>query len=219
MDFNGFSPQTIDFLWGIRFNNNREWFQAHKEEYQRVLYEPMKALAAQVGQPFAAIPQLRVKLSRIYRDMRMHPPTPYKETLWFCVRRESGPWLEQPCLFFELSPESYRYGFLLYHLKAASAEALRGRLLENADAFLAAVERAERVTELKLWGDTYARPKPCADARLAPYFRLKNYMAYVDRPADALLFSPELAQEVQRVLLAWHPVAELLTPPEEGPRF
>ena len=28
--FNGFTPAAIDFLWGIRFNNNRDWFQEHK---------------------------------------------------------------------------------------------------------------------------------------------------------------------------------------------
>ena len=27
--FEGFYPETIDFLWGIRMNNNRDWFTAH----------------------------------------------------------------------------------------------------------------------------------------------------------------------------------------------
>ena len=36
-EFKGFYPETIDFLWGIRFNNNREWFTEHKEEYQKYL--------------------------------------------------------------------------------------------------------------------------------------------------------------------------------------
>ena len=27
--FQGFTPETIDFLWGIRMNNNREWFLEH----------------------------------------------------------------------------------------------------------------------------------------------------------------------------------------------
>ena len=30
--FEGFSPETVDFLWGIRLNNNREWFLAHKKD-------------------------------------------------------------------------------------------------------------------------------------------------------------------------------------------
>ena len=28
--FTGFTPETLDFLWGIRMNNNRDWFMANK---------------------------------------------------------------------------------------------------------------------------------------------------------------------------------------------
>ena len=31
--FEGFSGATVDFMWGIRFNNEKSWFEAHKEEY------------------------------------------------------------------------------------------------------------------------------------------------------------------------------------------
>ena len=50
--FEGFSPETFDFLWGIRMNNNREWFLAHKKQYVDTLYEPMKALGKALFQPF-----------------------------------------------------------------------------------------------------------------------------------------------------------------------
>ena len=49
--FTGFTPETIDFLWGIRMNNNRDWFQAHKKEYVTFLYEPMKALGKEPKLP------------------------------------------------------------------------------------------------------------------------------------------------------------------------
>ena len=86
--FQGFSPETIDFLWGLRFNNNREWFSEHKQIYQSKLYTPMKELAAAVEVPFLGIDGMRMHVSRIYRDMRMHPPTPYKESLWICIRQD-----------------------------------------------------------------------------------------------------------------------------------
>ena len=105
MSFTGFYPETIDFLWGIRLNNNREWFEAHKADYQRFLWEPMKALAADVEAAFTGIEGLRMRVSRIYRDMRMHPPVPYKETSWMCLRHDGTSWLEHPCLFFELTSE------------------------------------------------------------------------------------------------------------------
>ena len=35
--FTGFTPATIDFMWNIRFYNERAWFEQHKEEYRQVL--------------------------------------------------------------------------------------------------------------------------------------------------------------------------------------
>ena len=70
--FSGFTPETIDFLWGIRMNNNREWFQEHKKQYVDTLYEPMKALGAYLFQPFLDKPGTLLKVSRIYRDARLH---------------------------------------------------------------------------------------------------------------------------------------------------
>ena len=40
--FQGFSQGAVDFLWGIRFNNERSWFQAHKEEYLTLVDRPMR---------------------------------------------------------------------------------------------------------------------------------------------------------------------------------
>ena len=45
--FTGFTDATVDFLWGIRFNNERPWFEAHKETYLSELYRPMKDLGAE----------------------------------------------------------------------------------------------------------------------------------------------------------------------------
>ncbi len=45
--FQGFSQGAIDFLWGIRFNNERGWFLAHKEEFLTLVDAPMRELAAQ----------------------------------------------------------------------------------------------------------------------------------------------------------------------------
>ena len=50
--FEGFTPETVDFLWGIRLNNERGWFLEHKDQYDRALYGPMKALSQQVFAAF-----------------------------------------------------------------------------------------------------------------------------------------------------------------------
>ena len=205
-EFKGFYPETIDFLWGIRFNNNREWFAEHKEEYQKYLFEPMKALAASVGEAFMGEDGTKLHLSRIYRDMRMHPTTFYKESLWFCIRRPGASWLEQPGLCFEIRPEGYRFGFLLIHPKAATMELLRIKMADHSEEFLKIVKQAEKESGLKLTGDTYARQKPCPKEELKPYFSMKNFFAMADFEPDDLLYSPELADKVRKTLLAWKPL-------------
>ncbi len=133
--FNGFSPETMDFLWGIRMNNERSWFLAHKNAYTQFLYEPMKALGNEIFQPFQSVPGLELKVSRIYRDARMHPATPYKESLWICIRRHVTVWSQHPALFFELRPEGASYGFLLWQPRPDAMERFRQDLSANPHGF------------------------------------------------------------------------------------
>ncbi|MBQ7255955.1 MAG: DUF2461 domain-containing protein [Oscillospiraceae bacterium] len=206
--FEGFSPETIDFLWGLRMNNNREWFQAHKQQYLDTLYTPMKELAKEISEPFIEIPGFVCKTSRIYRDMRMHPPTPYKESLWTCLRQDGTFWLQEPCLFFEIKPEGYSYGFLFWQPTVEMMNAMRADMAARPDAFLERIRKAERGSKVKVSGTAYKRPKPCADPRLAPYYSLRNLYAIKECPADETMFSPELAKTVRKAFEALYPLCE-----------
>lgn len=205
--FHGFSPETIDFLWGIRLNNNRTWFEEHKRDYQNYLYEPMKALGAEVFAAFRDVPNMAYKVSRIYKDARMHPPTPYKESLWLSMRPDNLPWSEQPTLYFEITPEGYSYGFVLWKPKTDALERGRKLMASNPDGFLKLVKKAEKETGLKLTGEAFKRKKPC-DPKLEPFYNLKGFIMDVDRAPDDLLFSPELAKEVTDTLKALYPLYE-----------
>ena len=44
--FQGYTQGTIDFLWGLKLNNERAWFQAHKEEFLALVDRPTRELAA-----------------------------------------------------------------------------------------------------------------------------------------------------------------------------
>ena len=41
--FQGFTQQTFEFMWNLRFNNEKSWFEAHKDEYRTVLAQPMSS--------------------------------------------------------------------------------------------------------------------------------------------------------------------------------
>lgn len=206
--FTGFSPETIDFLWGIRMNNNREWFMEHKQDYTSTLYEPMKALAEEISKPFVNIPGFICKTSRIYRDMRIPHDTPYKESLWICIRRDSTWWQQEPSLFFELTPDSYSYGFLFYAPTIPMMNAMRKDMAEHPDEFLQLVESVQKKSGIKLTGDRYKRPKPCPVSRVADYYSFKNLLAIKEMPIDDKLFTPDLAKKVRKSLKALYPLCQ-----------
>jgi len=206
--FQGFTPETIDFLWGIRMNNNREWFQEHKQQYVDTLYEPMKALAAEISVPFLDIPGFLCKTSRIYRDMRIPHDTPYKESLWICIRRDSTWWQREPSLFFELTPDSYSYGFIFWDPTVDMMNAIRRDMAEHPDDFLKMVRRAEKKSGIPLSGKAYVRKRPCPEERLEPYYQLRNMVAIREEPISDALFSPELAVTVRKSLEGLYPLCK-----------
>ncbi len=82
--FEGFSKETFKFLHGLKKNNNKEWFEAHREEYEMHLRNPSKALAYAMGEYFRAhnmpiIGNAKTSLFRINRDIRFSKDkSPYK---------------------------------------------------------------------------------------------------------------------------------------------
>ena len=196
--FTGFTPETVDFLWGIRMNNNRDWFLEHKKQYTDTLYEPMKALGQAVFQPFLDRPGNILKVSRIYRDARLHPPTPYKESLWLCIRQEVDWWAENPCLYFEITPEGASYGFFYWKPRTSVLETFRQRIAAKPDEFLKLIHDTEAATGVPVTAQCYKRPKIPENPALAPFFAWKGEIGCTRsiEPGDAL-FGPQLEDEVR----------------------
>jgi uncharacterized protein (TIGR02453 family) len=73
--FEGFSPDATTFLAGLAANNNRDWFQTHREAYEQTVREPMKALVAEFAPRFGP-----ARISRINRDNRFFKDRPPYKT-------------------------------------------------------------------------------------------------------------------------------------------
>ena len=193
----GFSPETVDFLWGIRMNNNRDWFLEHKKEYVNHLYEPMKALGKELFRPFLDRPGNLLKVSRIYRDARLHHPLPYKESLWICIRQDVEWWAENPCLFFEITPDGVSYGFFLWQAKTAALEKFRQVIAAKPDEFLKLVKDTEEATGISISAECYKRPKAAPREDLAPFYAWKKAISCtVDLPFGPEVFREDLADVV-----------------------
>lgn len=207
--FAGFSPETVDFLWGIRMNNNRDWFLEHKKDYVNYLYEPMKALGQDLFRPFLNRPGNLLKVSRIYRDARLHHPVPYKESLWICIRQDVAWWAENPCLFFEIRPEGVSYGFILWRPKVSTLEDIRRDMAARPQEFLSLMERTEKATGIPVTAELYKRPKQAPIPALAPYYAWKgNIACVVDEPVSEGIFGPQLGERAGAFLEALIPLYE-----------
>ena len=205
--FEGFSPETVDFLWGIRMNNERGWFLEHKKDYVNYLYEPMKALGKDLFEPFTAKPGNLLKVSRLYRDARMHHPVPYKESLWICIRQDVQWWAENPCLYFEICPEGVSYGFVLWKPSTAALEKFRQHIAAKPKEFLKLISDTEKATGIPVTANLYKRPKEAPIPELAPFYAWKgNIGCTVTEPVSPEMFGPDLGLRAKEFLMKLIPL-------------
>lgn len=110
--FTGFPPETLTFLAGIKSNNNKEWFAAHRADYDATV-EAAKAFVETVGPQLRAFapdinfePKIGASLQRLNRDTRFSKDKRlYKEQidLWFWHGDKKS--FELPGYFIRIEPE------------------------------------------------------------------------------------------------------------------
>ncbi|MGE4485308.1 MAG: DUF2461 domain-containing protein [Oscillospiraceae bacterium] len=200
--FLGFTENTLDFMWNIRFNNEKSWFEAHKDEYKAVLEKPMHELAQEIYGGFSANHselEMQLHISRIYRDARrLHGRGPFKDHLWFSLRQNSEVWTDKPSFWFELTPESWSYGMGYYCTKALTMQKFRARVDNNPEPLKRLDETLARQSEFVLDGDNYARPKRDPGSPLSDWYNKKNLCLIHEETVSEAVFSPELAERIKQ---------------------
>ena len=192
--FRGFSQETVDFMWGIRFNNERNWFMAHKEDYTKYLYHPMKDLGAELQEKLLEkFPDsgLNLKISRIYRDARrLFGRGPYKDHLWLSLFRWESEESEgaRPVLWFELTPDGWSYGMGFWCAKPVTMAKHRARILRDHKPLLKLANRLDKQEEFKLEGPDYSKL-----SSPAPHANLKSWYG---KKSVALIHEEELTEEL-----------------------
>ena len=148
--FAGFQPEAIEFLINLALNNDRDWFQPRKAEFERLLKEPMESLVATLvdrfqarGIPLEADPHRAV--FRIYRDTRFSKnKAPYKTNIGASI-----PWVEGATggegvhglgAYLHFQPGEMFIGGGMYMMERPRLEAFRRAVVDDPARLLAAVE-------------------------------------------------------------------------------
>ena len=148
--FDGFPPEGLKFLKQLKKNNNREWFKAHKEEYENFVKLPMQAFVAALSGVMSKIaPEIDVhpkrSMFRIYRDTRFSKnKTPYK-THVASVFHPRGHWQESAGYYVHVEPGAIYVGGGLYMPDSAQLKKIRTALVERPKDFLSIVEETKFV--------------------------------------------------------------------------
>lgn len=110
--FDTLIDDTQTFVRALARDNTRDWFDAHKAQYEGNLRDPAKALIEMVAPQLSALTDLPVtgKLFRIHRDVRFSKDkTPYKTHLHMMWTVQSGT-RQDPVLFFGINPDTVVVG-------------------------------------------------------------------------------------------------------------
>ena len=198
--FQGYTQGTIDFLWNLRLNNERTWFLAHKEEFLELVDRPTRQLAAQLAEEMTgACPKLglELKVSRIYRDARrLFGRGPYKDHLWFSMRKPGENDGAIPCFWFEVAPEHYGYGMGCWEMSPATLAKLRARIDRDPKPVEKLARAVKRRGEFRMDGQMYKRPKGDPGPLLFTWYNSRQISFACECNCEDLFFRPELAGQV-----------------------
>lgn len=105
-----FTQGFVDFFQELATHNDREWFHAHKKQYERDVKEPFKAFVAHmIGRVQEHEPAVKIEpkqaIFRINRDIRFSKDkTPYKLYAGAALSPGGRKDMRNPGLYFHLSP-------------------------------------------------------------------------------------------------------------------
>jgi len=114
MEFKGFSKNTLPFLEAIRQNNDKEWFEAHRSEYEEFVLNPSRAFVQEFGEHLMALeptinfsPKINKSLFRIYRDTRRMGAikVPLKHRIGIIFWQGSGSRMQTSSFYLHFSPD------------------------------------------------------------------------------------------------------------------
>jgi len=196
----------LKFLRGLKANNDKAWFQAHKADYEEYVLQPLRDLVTDLGDfmldinpCFEITHAINKTISRIYRDTRFSKDkSPYRSTAWFTFKNQNKDWTTLVCgYFFELSPASYRYGMGFYNAAPAIMSKFRELIDENPKEFARAISFFDKQKTFVLDGDKYKRTidktKP---EKIQDWYQRKNIYLVCNRKIDEVLFSSKLVDDL-----------------------
>jgi uncharacterized protein (TIGR02453 family) len=173
MAYGGIPRETVKFLTALSRNNDKAWFEAHRDDYDAYYLAPALELVSALGprlrkldRDIQAVPKVNGSVMRIHRDVRFSKEkTPYKDhlDLWFWSGDKKG-W-DSSGFFFRLTPKRLMLGAGMHGFMPPVLARYRAAVLDakNGPALAKIVDKVKKAG-LAVGGETYKKtPRGVAD--------------------------------------------------------
>lgn len=195
--------QILTFLQQLELNNNRDWFNAHKGEYQsaRIVFEQvLEQVILKLGAVDPRIKGMKASESifRIYRDTRFATDkTPYKNNFGAHLSK-GGKNSGEPGYYFHIQPgESFLSGGI-YMPSSDKLKVIRKEIFLFPEDFTALIEEPSFKKNFTFFQDDKLKRPPLgfpADFPLIDYLKYKHYCPWLPLPDEWLSF-PDLSTRI-----------------------
>ena len=215
-----FSSKGFSFLRALARNNSREWFQAHKADYETQVRAPFLRLLQDLQPDLAAIStQYRAdprpvngSLFRIHRDTRFaNDKTPYKTHAGARLFHQRFRELDSPSFYIHVQPGHCFVGAGIWHPEAPTRRRIREFISENPQGWRKAVHSPAFRRRFELGGEVLQRiPRGFpADHPLAEDLKRQSFVASTPLE-DSTVLGPQLRRSVASALQGLAPLVDYL---------
>ena len=216
-----FTRESIDYLGELELNNDRDWFQPRKDDYEQFVRGPMAAVVqrinsslAEAGPDYVTDPQKAIY--RIYRDTRFSKDKrPYKTHIGALFPHRMLGKNGGAALYFHLSAKEFLIAGGVYMCEPPILLAIRQHIAEHHHRLTTILKaRSVKQTFGELQGDQLTRPpKGWSAAHPAiDYLRRKDLLLEVALQPEAA-FGAKGVNEVTKRFRAMLPFIDFLNEP------
>jgi len=216
-----FSKQALGFLRGLKRNNQREWFEARREIYEREVKAPMLALIERLSESMAEYAPAHIRpagkiLFRIYRDTRFSADkSPYKTHLgaWWArtgMHKTSG-----AGYYMHMGATEFVIAAGCYMPEKEQLLAIRRRLLEHHAEWKKLIKDRKLLRVFSVH-DPMALSRPPkgfpAEHPAIEWIKWRQWGVTAHLPAETAL-KPGLAEEIEKRFRLATPIVDFLNAP------
>ena len=217
--FDGFPKEGINFLKQLKRNNNREWFEKHKQDYENFAKLPMQSLIVSLRPHFARFaPEFDLNpkrsLFRIYRDVRFSlDKTPYKTHVaaHFVLRGKPKGFVGSG-YYLEIAPGESYVGGGIYIPDSDQLKKIRKAITSRGEEFLSIVENKQfkKMFSPFGWSTLKRIPKGFAeDHPMAEWLKCKQF--FVGRAwTEAQAMKPTFVEDIAGICEEIAPLVQFL---------